>query len=390
MPTVLLGLGSNQGDRHATLALALDHITRLAPISVRAVSGFREYPAAGGDTAQIPYLNAAALLHTQLTPIEVLRTLQETEERLGRKRSERWGARTLDLDILLFDDLVCVTSELAIPHPRLAGRIFALEPAVEIAADRVHPTCGMTLAAMLAHLVESPPWIALAPAGFWEGSAAPSGPENHAVPGDSAEGFLRACEQATARVAADCVALLRARAREKSISSGLPALFDFRFPDENAGIVPTIRERRRNKGLTPESASRLHDASICESLPVPITAFWKPLESALARETAESLLPADQWLPRVVIHGPTALQCLPRMSPAWQRTRESQESSDFGTCHSPPKGAIGSERFFACLRREIESCRGKVPMVFVESQTRPSIIAEVAGIVEGVLQSATS
>lgn len=388
MPTVLIGLGSNQGDRHATLSRALDHISRRASISVRAVSRFREYPPAGGDTAQVPYLNAAALLHTRLTPIEVLRSLQETEERLGRKRAERWGPRTLDLDILLFDDLVCATSELTIPHPRLAGRIFALEPAVEIAADQVHPVCGMTLAAMLAHLLESPCWIALAPAGFWVGTAAPSGPENNAFPEDSAEGFFRACEQATAQVAADCVALLRARAREKSVSSGLPALFDFRFPAENARIVPTMGGRRRNKGLTPESASRLHDASIRESLPVSITAFWKPLESALSRRAAESPIPAERRLPRVVIHGPTALQYLPRISSAWQRTEESQRSPDIGTCDSLPRYAIGSEQLFACVRREIESCRGKVPMVFVESQPRPSIIAEVAGIVEGVLQSA--
>lgn len=390
MPTVVIGLGSNLGDRHATLSRALDLLSGQKSISVGKVSHFREYPAAGGDTSQLPFLNAAALLHTHLPAVEVLRTLQETEERLGRKRAERWGPRTLDLDILLFDDLVQVTSDLTIPHPRLAGRIFALEPAVEIAPGQVHPVCGMTLAAILAHLRVAPPWIALAPAGFRATTAAFSVLENNALADDSEERFLRACEHATARLAADCVALLLARTREKTVSSGLPAAFDYRFAVGDARTSPNFDGRKENQVLMPGSASKSNDVPRHGSLSVPITASWEPVETALATASKAPAPPAEKRLPRVVIHGPTALQYLPQMSSAWQPARESQMLSDDGDCHSRPPRAMESERIVACVRREVESCRGKVPMVFVESQTPESVIVEVAGIVEGVLQSAIS
>ena len=85
------------------------------------------------------FLNAAAVLETTLDPFGLLHVLQEIEERFGRVRTVRWGERTLDLDLLLFDDRIVDTPELTIPHPRLAERRFVLEPLAEIAPEAVDP-----------------------------------------------------------------------------------------------------------------------------------------------------------------------------------------------------------------------------------------------------------
>jgi 2-amino-4-hydroxy-6-hydroxymethyldihydropteridine diphosphokinase len=148
----LIGLGSNLGDRRATLLRAIDELDGSPGVSMVQLSTFHETAPVGGPEGQGPYLNAAACVATTLEPPELLRLLHEIEARNGRIRLAHWGERTLDLDLLLFDDRIVKTPELTLPHPRMAAREFVLKPLVEIAPQAVHPETGQTLAEMLEDL----------------------------------------------------------------------------------------------------------------------------------------------------------------------------------------------------------------------------------------------
>jgi 2-amino-4-hydroxy-6-hydroxymethyldihydropteridine diphosphokinase len=160
MATCHLGLGSNQGNRRANLIAAVELLNRLPGTQVRRVSSFVETSAVGGPTGQEPFLNAAAGLETMLTPRVLLERLREIETRLGRARAERWGPRTIDLDILLWGDLQSHDAELTIPHPRMHFRRFVLEPLVEIAADVEHPA-GWKIADRWTRLNRWPHYLAV-------------------------------------------------------------------------------------------------------------------------------------------------------------------------------------------------------------------------------------
>ena len=137
MSRVAIGLGANLGDREATLREAVQRIARLGRIE--AVSSTYE-TAPWGKADQPEFLNAALVLDTALAPRDLLDALLEIERGLGRDRSreQRWGPRAIDLDILLYGDVVS-TGDPAIPHPRLHERAFALLPLAEIAPGLVHP-----------------------------------------------------------------------------------------------------------------------------------------------------------------------------------------------------------------------------------------------------------
>jgi 2-amino-4-hydroxy-6-hydroxymethyldihydropteridine diphosphokinase len=146
-----IALGSNLGDRAAHLDSAIAHLRSSHHIQVLRVSTFIE-TAPVGPVPQGPYLNAAALLHTSLAPDALLALLLDIEHAHGRERTVRWGPRTLDLDLLLLDDIVMRTPSLTLPHPRLHERRFVLEPLAQIAPDLIVPPGLDSVAALLARL----------------------------------------------------------------------------------------------------------------------------------------------------------------------------------------------------------------------------------------------
>ena len=152
MAQCLLALGSNLGDREATLSAALAAIDAVEGVRLLRASRWHRSEPVGGPPGQGEYLNGAAIVETSLAPQELLNEMQAVEQQFGRERTVHWGPRTLDVDLLLLEDQIIDTPELTIPHPRMAGRRFVLEPAIEIAADWVHPGLARTLAALRAEL----------------------------------------------------------------------------------------------------------------------------------------------------------------------------------------------------------------------------------------------
>jgi 2-amino-4-hydroxy-6-hydroxymethyldihydropteridine diphosphokinase len=144
-----IGLGSNLGDRQGYLDRALRALGEQPGIAVVRVSSFHETEPEGGPPGQGKYLNAAAELRTDLEPRALLQVLLAVEQRLGRVRSERNAPRTIDLDLLLYGDVIQDGPELILPHPRLHERLFVLAPLCEIAAEAVHPVLRRSIRQLL-------------------------------------------------------------------------------------------------------------------------------------------------------------------------------------------------------------------------------------------------
>ncbi|MCU0872228.1 MAG: 2-amino-4-hydroxy-6-hydroxymethyldihydropteridine diphosphokinase [Pirellulaceae bacterium] len=161
MATTLIALGANLGDRRGNLQRAIALLDR--PPAQRVVAHSRWFSTApiGGPAGQTEFVNAAARVETSLSPLELLAVLRDIEAELGRQRRERWAARCVDLDLLLFDDLILKTPELELPHPRMAFRRFVLEPAADVAADLLHPVIGWTMGQLLSHLNAAPNYLAI-------------------------------------------------------------------------------------------------------------------------------------------------------------------------------------------------------------------------------------
>lgn len=150
-----IALGSNLGDREATLRQALDQIGQV-PLTtvVRASSLYDTEPM--GIEDQPRFLNAVAEVETQLTPHQLLWNLMLIERRLGRVRNVHWGPRTIDLDLLVMGDHVIEDGTLQLPHPEIAKRSFVLVPLVELDPMLHHPITGETMLALLQRLGARP------------------------------------------------------------------------------------------------------------------------------------------------------------------------------------------------------------------------------------------
>lgn len=143
--TAYIALGSNLGDRRAFIESALAMLDADDRTSVIKSSPLVETPAVGGPPGQGAFLNAACELHTTRSPRELLDLLLGIEAQLGRERRERWGPRTIDLDLLLYGNAVVDEPGLRIPHPRMHERQFVLEPLAIIAGEVRHPTLDLTM-----------------------------------------------------------------------------------------------------------------------------------------------------------------------------------------------------------------------------------------------------
>mgnify|MGYP006272632765 CR=1 FL=1 len=148
-----IALGSNLGDCHATVNGALEALHRSPGIRVLARSSW--YRSAPVGPPQPDYLNGCAVLAVGLQAEALLDQLQAIEHAFGRVRAERWGPRSLDLDLIFLDDQILDTPHLQLPHPRLRERAFVLMPLAEIAPDWPDPITGLTVAELAARVAAS-------------------------------------------------------------------------------------------------------------------------------------------------------------------------------------------------------------------------------------------
>ncbi|HKJ26250.1 MAG TPA: 2-amino-4-hydroxy-6-hydroxymethyldihydropteridine diphosphokinase [Anaerolineales bacterium] len=141
MHTIYLGLGTNSGDRAANLEAAIQALPPQVEVQER--SPIYQTPP-WGYTNQPDFLNLVLEARTQLTPPQLLKFLKSLEDQVGRTATFRWGPREIDIDILLYDDLVLETDELVIPHPQMQARAFVLVPLADLAPNLVHPKLKQT------------------------------------------------------------------------------------------------------------------------------------------------------------------------------------------------------------------------------------------------------
>ena len=156
MPRAYLALGSNLGDRQRFLDAAVRRLRAVPGLTVRRVSPYYETAPVGGPAGSGAYLNAVAEADTSLPPDQLLQTLLDIERQFGRVRSEPNAPRTLDLDLILYGDLVRHGPDPVVPHPRLHERRFVLQPLADLAPELVHPTIQKSIRELLAALPPDP------------------------------------------------------------------------------------------------------------------------------------------------------------------------------------------------------------------------------------------
>ena len=147
MPIAAIGLGANLGDKKGQIEKACQNLAGLPETRLIEVSRlFRTRPV--GKTDQDWFVNAAALIETDLTPRRLLEQLLKIEQLLGRVRTGKWGPRLIDLDLLFYDQVVVEEEDLLVPHPYLDKRLFVLIPLAELAPDWIHPVLGLSVLEM--------------------------------------------------------------------------------------------------------------------------------------------------------------------------------------------------------------------------------------------------
>ena len=146
MSITYLSLGSNLGDREKNINAAIEQLRSLG--TLKAVSSHYETAPQGG-LSRSWYINCVARLDTTLSPQELLDNIHAIEQNLGRVRAERFGPRTIDIDILMYDDEILNEPDLTIPHPRLHERAFVMIPLLEIAPSLTHPILKRNLFELL-------------------------------------------------------------------------------------------------------------------------------------------------------------------------------------------------------------------------------------------------
>lgn len=162
MGIALIGFGANLGAPAAKYESVVSRLRAQNNVDALAASDlFRTNPV-GGPVDQPPFLNGAIRLATNLVPFELLKQLRAIETELGRVRSDYWGPREIDLDLLLYDQIRLSTEVLTLPHPRFHFRRFALAPVAQVDGSFLHPIFNMTVAKLLAGLDRTPRVIAIA------------------------------------------------------------------------------------------------------------------------------------------------------------------------------------------------------------------------------------
>ena len=155
MHECLIAFGSNEGNRQEAYLAVVQRLNQTQGLQVIATSTLLVTDAVGSQSQQSEYLNGAIGIESSLEPAGLHQRLIEIENELGRVRRERWGSRTIDLDLLLYGQEQVYTENLVVPHPRMSFRRFVLEPASQIAGHMVHPPSGQTLQQLVSRLNEA-------------------------------------------------------------------------------------------------------------------------------------------------------------------------------------------------------------------------------------------
>ena len=155
MARVFIGVGSNEGDRLASISQAVAALASLSGVRVMQMALISETEPVGGPPQGL-YLNTVVELETSLSPSDLLGQLKTIEGQLGRQpAAQRWAPRPIDLDVLLYDDLVLEDPTLTIPHPRMHERRFVLEPLAHLAPEMIHPILKRPIRELLVNVLNS-------------------------------------------------------------------------------------------------------------------------------------------------------------------------------------------------------------------------------------------